>query len=97
VVDASSDARSQAVDARLTLVEARVTHLGDRVNELEQQVQSHARRFDATRTQIDHVQLQLSALIDHRYRELGRRLLLSVLGITVATAGLCLGTVLLAL
>jgi len=81
-----------------------MAHLGDRVNELDEQVQSLARRFEArfrsidnrlyaTRTQTDHVRLQLSAQIDHSHREFGRLLLLSHLGTTVATAGMCLGTI----
>jgi hypothetical protein len=54
-------------------------------------------RLDATRTQVDHVQQQLSTRIDQSRNDLGRIVLLGLLGITVSTAGLCLGTLILVL
>jgi hypothetical protein len=105
-LEARIDARFQAVNARFIAVDGRFATMGDRVNEVEQQTQSLARRFearfrsldnrlDATRTQIDHVRLQLSSQIDHARRDLGRIVLLGLVGTTVSTAGLCLGTIVL--
>jgi hypothetical protein len=105
-LEARIDARFQAVNARFISVDSRFAAMGDRVNELDHQTQSLARRFearfrsidgrlDATRTQIDHVRLQLSSQIEHARRDLGRIVLLGLLGTTVSTAGLCLGTIVL--
>jgi hypothetical protein len=105
-LEARIDARFQAVNARFISVDGRFASMGDRVNEVEHQTQSLARRFesrfrsidnrlDATRTQIDHVRLQLSSQIDHARRDVGRIVLLALLGGTVSTAGLCLGTIVL--
>jgi hypothetical protein len=105
-LEARIDARFQAVNARFIAVDGRFATMGDRVKEVEEQTQTLARRFehrfrsidnrlDATRTQIDHVRLQLSSQIDTARRGLGRIVLLGLLGTTVSTAGLCLGTIVL--
>jgi hypothetical protein len=105
-LEARIDARFQAVNARFVSVDGRFAAMGSRVNQAEVQTQSLARRFearfrsvdnrlDATRTQLDHVRMQLSSQIDHARRDVGRLVLLGLLGSTVSTAGLCLGTIVL--
>jgi hypothetical protein len=54
-------------------------------------------RLDATRAQLDHMRLQLSGQITQTRADVGRLVLLGVLGSVVATAGLCLGTLVLLL
>jgi hypothetical protein len=105
-LEARIDARFQAANARFVSVDSRFAELGDRINETDHQGQALCRRFeararsadnrlDATRTQLDHVRLQALSQIDHTRRELGRIVLLGLLGTTVATAMLCLGTIIL--
>jgi chromosome segregation ATPase len=105
-LEARVDARFQGVNARFISADSRFAELGDRANEIDQQLQALARRcearirsadnrLDATRTQVDHVRTQALSEIDHTRREVGRILLLGLLGTTLATAMLCLGTIIL--
>jgi hypothetical protein len=106
-LEARMDARFQAVNARFIAVDGRFAQMGDRVGEVEQLVETMKRyerrfnsvdsRLDATRTQVDHVRLQLSSQIDHAKADFGRIILIGMLVTTVATAGLCLGTIVLLL
>lgn len=107
-LEARSDARFQAVNARFIAVDGRFAQLNDRINDILQKLQaldrsSEARcdaidrRIDATRTNLEHVQAQLSGQIDHAYLDLRRIVILGLLGTTISTAMLCLGTIVLAL
>lgn len=53
-------------------------------------------RVDATRNQIDLLRMDLSDKVDAARRDMGRLVLVWVLGSTVLTAGLCLATVIVA-
>ena len=86
----------------------RIDFLGERLDGIKQELQELERRSEArcktierrietTQTQTDHVRALLAARIDHARRDLGRIVLLGLLGTTVSTALLCLGTILLAL
>jgi tetrahydromethanopterin S-methyltransferase subunit G len=106
-LEARIDARFQAVNARFISIDGRFAALDDRLDSIDQQVQVMERfgarfhaidnRLDATRAQVDHVRQQLSTQIDQRRHDLDRIVLLGLLGITVSTAGLCLGTLILVL
>jgi septal ring factor EnvC (AmiA/AmiB activator) len=108
VDDTRLDAQLQAVNAHLIEVDSRLAKIDRRVDDLDQRLDALTRRtearfrttdnrLDATRTHIDHVRLQLSSQIDHARRDLGRIVLMGLLGTTVSTAGLCLGTIILLL
>jgi hypothetical protein len=105
-LEARIDARFQAVNARFVSVDGRFAAMGDKVTTIEQQTQSLVRRFesrfrsidgrlDATRSQIDHVRMQLSSQIDNARKDLGKTVVLGLLGSTISTATLCLGTIVL--
>jgi tetrahydromethanopterin S-methyltransferase subunit G len=106
-LEARIDARFQAVNARFISIDGRFAALDDRLDGIDQQVQVMERfgarfhsidnRLDATRAQVEHVQQQLSTQIDQGRHDLGRIVLLGLLGTIVSTTGLCLGTLVLVL
>jgi hypothetical protein len=101
------NARFQAVNARFVAVDGRFAQMGHRVGGIEEGVETIKRyekrfgsidnRLDEARTHVDHLRLQLSSQIDHAKADMGRIVLLGLLGTVVCTAALCLGTIVLLL
>lgn len=71
-----------------------LTALGHRV---DGELRAVDARVDATRGQLDVLHLELAGKIDAARRDMGRLVLLRVLGSTVITAGLCVATIIVAL
>ena len=71
-----------------------LTALGGRVDRRFRAVDD---RVDATRNQIDLLRMDLSDKIDAARRDMGRLVLLWVLGSTLITAGLCVAMIIVAL
>jgi hypothetical protein len=78
--------------------------LDDRLYEIEQRLQRLARssearcnaidaHLDTARVRTDQVRSQLLGQVDHARRDLGRIVLLGLLGTTLRTAALCLATI----
>ena len=102
------DERFKAVAARFVAVDGRFIALGERLDRIQQELQALERRsearcktierrIEASHTQLDHVRTLLAARIDHARRNLGRIVLLGLLGTTVSTAMLCFATIVLTL
>jgi chromosome segregation ATPase len=105
-LEARVDARFQAVNARFATVEEGLTVLDDRLDDIDQRLQALAQRSEArcdkidrsigtARTRLDHIRATTSSSIDHAHRDLARIVRLGLLGTTLCTAMLCLGTLLL--
>jgi hypothetical protein len=106
--DAQIDVRFKAIAARFVLADERFIALGERLDRIQQELQALERRsearcktierrIDATNAQTDHVRTLLAVQLDHARRDLGRIVLLGLIGTTVSTALLCLGTIVLVL
>jgi DNA anti-recombination protein RmuC len=102
------DARFKAIAARFVMADERFIALGERLDSIQQELQALERRsearcktierrIEASHTQLDHVRTLLASRIDHARRDLGRIVLLGLLGTTVSTAMVCLATIVLAL
>jgi hypothetical protein len=106
--EAQVDARFQGVAARFAGIEGRLASLGDRLNGIDQGLQALARssegrcrtverRIDASRVQADDVRTVMVSRMDHTRQELTRIVLFGLIGTALATAVLCLGTIVLVL
>jgi hypothetical protein len=102
------DARFQGIAARFAAIEERFAALGDQLNGIDQQQQALARSsearcgsvercIDASRTRTDEVRTMIVSRMDDTQRELTRIVLLALIGTALATAMLCLGTIVLVL
>jgi hypothetical protein len=106
--EAQVDVRFKAIAARFVMADERFIALGERLDKIHQELQALERRSEArcktierriaaTQTQTDHVRTLLASRIDHARRDLGRIVLLGMLGTTISTAAVCLATIVLAL
>lgn len=106
--EAQVDVRFKAIAARFVMADERFIALGERLDSIQQELQALERRsearcktierrIEATQTQTDNVRILLAARIDQARRDLGRIVLLGLLGTTISTALVCLGTIVLAL
>lgn len=100
------DGRFQAVNARFIAVGGRFATLGDRLNGIIERLGAVDRSttarcdkidgiIDEAQAQLERVQADLTAAIDHAYRTFRRVLILGLLGITFTTGVLCVSIVLL--
>jgi hypothetical protein len=106
--EAQVDARFKTIASRFALADERFIALGERLDRIQQELQALERRsearcktierrIEAVQTQTDHVRTLLAARIDHARRDLGRIVLLGLVGTTVSTAMVCFATIVLAL
>jgi hypothetical protein len=106
--EAQIDAQFQDIAARFVGIEERFAVLGDRLVGIDQQLQALARssearcgtverRIDASRTRTDEVRTAIVSRMDDTLRDLTRIVLLGLIGTALATAMLCLGTIVLVL